>query len=93
MGFAGAGLYDSFLAEEPERRVLDYRGERLVWDKGYRDDLLRSIARIGLAVEAVLGAPQDIEGAVANGQFNVVQTRPQVGLGHAGSGTEAAHGS
>jgi alpha-glucan,water dikinase len=79
-GFAGAGLYDSFLAEEPQRRLLDYRTEKLVWDTGFRDDLLRSIARIGLEVERVLGSPQDIEGAVTGGKFYVVQTRPQVGL-------------
>jgi alpha-glucan,water dikinase len=78
--YAGAGLYDSVLAEEPEQRLVDYRGERLVWDPGFREDLLRSIARIGLEVEKVLGTPQDIEGAVAEGQFHVVQTRPQVGL-------------
>jgi alpha-glucan,water dikinase len=80
-GFAGAGLYDSFLAEEPERRLLDYTRERLVWDRGFRDDLLRSIARLGLEVEQVLGAPQDIEGAVAGGRYYIVQARSQVGLG------------
>ena len=79
--FAGAGLYDSFLAEEPEPRVLDYRGEKLVWDAKFRDELLRSIARIGLEVERLLGSAQDIEGAIAGGAFHVVQTRPQVGLG------------
>ncbi len=79
-GFAGAGLYDSFLAEEPQQRILDYSQERLVWDSGWRDDLLRTIARIGLEVEKLLGAPQDIEGAVAGGQYYVVQARPQVGL-------------
>jgi alpha-glucan,water dikinase len=79
-GFAGAGLYDSFLAEEPERRLLDYREEKLVWDPTFRDDLLRSIARIGVEVEQLLGSAQDIEGAVAGGEFHVVQTRPQVGL-------------
>ncbi len=78
--FAGAGLYDSVLAEEPEARLLDYRNERLVWDANFREGLLRAIARIGLEVEKVLGTPQDIEGAVAGGQFYVVQTRPQVGL-------------
>jgi alpha-glucan, water dikinase len=78
--FAGAGLYDSFLAEEPEHRLLDYRGEKLVWDQHFRDELLRSIARVGLEVERILGSPQDIEGAVTGGQFYVVQTRPQVGL-------------
>jgi len=80
-GFAGAGLYDSYLAEDPEQRSLDYTHERLVWDAGFRDALLRTIARIGLEVEKVLGSPQDIEGAVAGGQFYVVQARPQVGLG------------
>jgi alpha-glucan,water dikinase len=80
-GFAGAGLYDSFFAEQPERRLLDYMRERMVWDRGFRDDLLRSIACLGLEVERVLGAPQDIEGAVAGGRFYIVQTRPQVGLG------------
>jgi alpha-glucan,water dikinase len=80
-GFAGAGLYDSFLAEEPERRTLDYTDERLVWDEGFRNDLLRTVARVGLEVEHVLGSAQDIEGAVTGGQFYVVQTRPQVGLG------------
>jgi len=79
-GFAGAGLYDSFLAEEPEHRLLDYRGEKLVWDQDFRDELLRSIARAGIAVEGILGSPQDIEGAVVGGQLHIVQTRPQVGL-------------
>jgi alpha-glucan,water dikinase len=79
-GFAGAGLYDSFLAEEPVRRPLDYSSEPLVQDVDFRNDQLHSITRIGLAVEKALGAPQDIEGAVSGGRFSVVQTRPQVGL-------------
>jgi alpha-glucan,water dikinase len=79
-GFAGAGLYDSFLADEPEHRLLDYRGEKLVWDVNFREELLRSIARIGVEVERLLGSAQDIEGAVACGRFHIVQTRPQVGL-------------
>ena len=79
-GFAGAGLYDSFLADEPERRLLDYRGEKLVWDESFRLETLRSIARAGLEVERLLGSAQDIEGAIAGGRLYVVQTRPQVGL-------------
>lgn len=79
-GFAGAGLYDSFLAEEPKQRALDYSKERLLWDRTFRDGLLRAIARIGLEVERLLGSPQDIEGAVAGERYYVVQTRPQVGL-------------
>jgi alpha-glucan, water dikinase len=79
-GFAGAGLYDNFLAEEPEHRLLDYRGEKLVWDAAFRDELLRNVARVGVEVERLLGSPQDIEGAVSRSRFFVVQTRPQVGL-------------
>src|SRR5208337_1451882 len=78
--FAGAGLYDSYLAEEPQHRLLDYTGERLVWDGRFRDEMLRSIARVGLEIEKALGSAQDIEGAVAGGQYYTVQTRPQVGL-------------
>ena len=82
-GFAGAGLYDSYLAEEPEQRILDYTHERLVWDAPFQGGLLRAIARIGIEVERLLGAPQDIEGAVAGDRYFIVQTRPQVGLGRA----------
>lgn len=78
--FAGAGLYDSYLAEEPAHRTLDYTNEKLVWDPKFRDELLRSVARIGLEVEKVLGSAQDVEGAVTGGQYYAVQTRAQVGL-------------
>ncbi|MFO0926218.1 MAG: PEP/pyruvate-binding domain-containing protein [Gemmataceae bacterium] len=79
-GFAGAGLYDSFPAMDPEHRVIDYLNNPLIRDGAFRDQLLRSIARVGLEVEAAQGSPQDVEGAVAGGRFYVVQTRPQVGL-------------
>jgi len=79
-GFAGAGLYDSVLLEEPRPVALDYSQEPLVWDEVFRRNLLANIARIGLEVERVCGSPQDIEGAVAQGHFHLVQTRPQVGL-------------
>jgi alpha-glucan,water dikinase len=79
-GFAGAGLYDSFLAEEPQHRALDYTREPLVLHVAFRSEMLRCIARVGLEVEKVIGSPQDIEGAVTGGHVYVVQTRPQVGL-------------
>lgn len=79
--FAGAGLYDSYLAEEPTQRILDYTRERLVWDTGFQGEMLRSIACVGLEVERLLGSPQDVEGAVAGDRYFIVQTRPQVGLG------------
>jgi alpha-glucan, water dikinase len=79
-GFAGAGLYDSILLPSPRRQELDYSNEPLVWDEGFRNDLLTAIGRLSLDIEKTLGSPQDIEGAVAKGEYYVVQARPQVGL-------------
>ena len=78
--FAGAGLYDSYLVEEPEKRLLDYTDEPLVQDETFRQHMMHEIAQIGVVVEEACGSPQDIEGAVEKGDFYVVQTRPQVGL-------------
>ena len=78
--YAGAGLYDSFLAEPPQQRLLDYTDDPLVWDRDFREEMLRNIARIGLEVEQACGSAQDIEGALQQGDYFVVQTRAQVGL-------------
>jgi alpha-glucan,water dikinase len=78
-GFAGAGLYDSVLLDEPRQAAVDYTEEPLVWDEPFRRGLMTAVARIGLEVERSCGAAQDIEGAVAQDQYYVVQTRPQVG--------------
>lgn len=79
-GFAGAGLYDSYLAQGEEARLLDYAEMPLLRDSNFRGELIRKIARLALEVERVCGAPQDIEGAIENNEFYVVQNRPQVGL-------------
>lgn len=79
-GYAGAGLYDSVLLEEPHEVTLDYAGAALVWDTKHRNEVLSRIARIGEVVEEAFRSPQDIEGAFSNGRYAVVQTRPQVGL-------------
>ena len=79
-GYAGAGLYDSVLLKAPRQVDLDYTQQPLVWDELFRQNLIATIARIGLEVERTSGSPQDIEGAVAAGNYYVVQTRPQVGL-------------
>ena len=78
--YAGAGLYDSFLADPPQQQLLDYTNDPLVWDQEFRENMLRNIARIGLEVEEACGSAQDIEGAVQQGDYFVVQTRTQVGL-------------
>ncbi|MGO9014085.1 MAG: phosphohistidine-like domain-containing protein [Dissulfurispiraceae bacterium] len=81
-GFAGAGLYDSFMLPQPVKVNLNYTEEALVWDENFRNKFLINIAAIGASVEKVLGGPQDIEGAYTNGQYYVVQSRPQAGLEH-----------
>jgi alpha-glucan,water dikinase len=81
-GFAGAGLYDSVLLPAPEAALVDYSGERLVWDEPFRRQSLERLAEIGLAVETALGAPQDIEGVLSKDKWFIVQTRPQMGLSH-----------
>jgi len=77
-GYAGAGLYDSVPAREPQLALVDYSQLPLVWDDAFRQTLLQRIADAGLAVESALGAPQDIEGCVLDGEVYLVQTRPQV---------------
>jgi len=79
-GYAGAGLYDSVLLKPPRQVDLDYTHQPLVWEESFRQNLLATIARIGLEVERAAGSPQDSEGAVVGNDYYVVQTRPQVGL-------------
>ena len=76
--YAGAGLYDSIHLELPEEVSLKYSEEPLIWNKEFRKELMTAITELGIAVEKATGSPQDIEGAYANGQYYVVQTRPQV---------------
>lgn len=78
-GFAGAGLHDSIPISENEAVDLDYSTERLMMDDEFREFLMRSIAKIGVEVEEIMGGtPQDIEGCFKDGEFYVVQSRPQV---------------
>jgi alpha-glucan, water dikinase len=79
-GYAGAGLYDSLLLRAPRPVDLDYTQQLLLWEEPFRQNLIATLAQIGLAVERECGSPQDIEGAVAGSNYYVVQTRPQVGL-------------
>jgi alpha-glucan,water dikinase len=82
-GYAGAGLYDSYLLEPPREVRLDYAGEPLVRDPAFLRNLAAHLTRVGVTIENLFGAPQDIEGAFRNGCAHVVQTRPQVGFEHA----------
>lgn len=78
-GYAGAGLYDSVMLQPPRPVLLDYAKEPLIWDENFRRDLFRSISNLGVEVERLCGAPQDIEGAFSQGRCYLLQSRPQVG--------------
>jgi alpha-glucan,water dikinase len=78
--FAGAGLYDSFILPPPRKSPADYTEDALFWDDHFRKDFLIHLAEIGEAIEAVLGGPQDIEGAYCRGRYYAVQSRPQAGV-------------
>ncbi len=76
-GYAGAGLYDSVILGSTEEVVMDYSDEPLLWDEGFRMEILTLIARVGVVTEEAAGAPQDIEGSYVAGRCYMVQTRPQ----------------
>jgi len=79
-GYAGAGLYDSFMLPEPRKVILDYTEESLLWDRDFRERFMSDVGEIGRLIEEAFGEPQDIEGAFSSGKFFVVQSRPQVGV-------------
>ncbi|CAK0872577.1 unnamed protein product [Prorocentrum cordatum] len=78
-GYAGAGLYDSVIMDKSAQQPIDYSDEPLLTDARFREEVLRSVAAIGVSVEQAAGAAQDVEGVVdRQGAYFVVQTRPQV---------------
>jgi len=79
-GYAGAGLYESIMLDPPRSVILDYLTLPLLRDRGFRRAFLSAVVHLGVLVEEIMGAPQDIEGGFSGGLYYVVQTRPQVGV-------------
>ncbi len=77
-GYAGAGLYDSVMLDQPREVSLDYTRDPLTWDEDFKLELIESVTKIGVELEKSFGSPQDIEGVYLKGKYYVVQTRPQV---------------
>ena len=77
-GFAGAGLYDSVTVMPTEERVVHYGDVGIVWDAAERENLARRLTEVAAKVEEIMGAPQDIEGAIVGGEIVLLQTRAQV---------------
>lgn len=76
----GKDLHVDLAADEAKRRVLS-------------DDEAVELARLGLAVEAHYGSPQDTEWAIADGHQYLVQSRPITTLEAAGAETPALAGA
>lgn len=77
-GFAGAGLFDSYLQQEPVSKVVQYSRNR-VFEEGHRAWLIGRLKEVAMAVEGAFeGVAQDIEGVVVGDRVVVVQSRPQV---------------
>eukprot|EP00892_Ulva_mutabilis_P012087 jgi/Ulvmu1/9250/UM005_0350.1 len=77
-GFAGAGLYESVTTRATAVRAVNYAGEPLLWDDGFRAGLASRLAALAEAVETAAGAPQDIEGCVVGDEVFLLQSRAQV---------------
>lgn len=78
-GFAGAGLFDSYPMNEESTFRISYNQEKLVINEQFRSEFMRRIGEIGHHIEQIYDDfPQDIEGAYYQGEYYVVQTRPQV---------------
>ncbi|KAH9794982.1 alpha-glucan water dikinase 2 [Citrus sinensis] len=76
--YAGAGLYDSVIMNDPEKVVLDYSRDPMVGDKSFQTSVFSKIAETGKIIESLYGYPQDIEGVLKDGSIYVVQARPQM---------------
>jgi alpha-glucan,water dikinase len=72
-------LYESITMDPTEVRRVDYNDDPVTADPEFRRKLMADVAKVGAAIEAALGGPQDVEGVVdPDGHVYVVQTRPQV---------------
>jgi alpha-glucan,water dikinase len=77
-GFSGAGLFDSVPMVNDNEVEMAYHSDKLFNDKGFVDNAIKKVSSLGIGVEKLYGFPQDIEGVYYNGDFYIVQTRPQV---------------
>ena len=78
-GFSGAGLFDSVPMIEDREEEICYHKDKIFYDEGFRDYLIKRIGELGIGVENMYGGlAQDIEGVFYNNEFYIVQTRPQV---------------
>ena len=76
--FSGAGLFDSVPIDNDNEVEMSYFNDKIFCDKNFVDNMINKISNLGIEVEKLYGCEQDIEGVYYNGDFYIVQTRPQV---------------
>ena len=77
--FSGAGLFDSVPMIDDKIIYMKYFDDKLYIDDNFVNKIVNGICDIGINVEMLYnGKPQDIEGVYYNGEFYIVQSRPQV---------------
>ena len=77
--FSGAGLFDSVPMIDDKIIYMKYFDDKLYIDDNFVNKIVNGICDIGINVEMIYnGKPQDIEGVYYNGEFYIVQSRPQV---------------
>ncbi len=77
-GFSGAGLFDSVPMVDDKEIEMSYADNQLFHDKNFVNNIINKISLLGIGVEKLYNVEQDIEGVYYNGEFYIVQTRPQV---------------
>ena len=77
-GFSGAGLFDSVPMVNDKEIEMSYADNQLFHDKNFVNNIINKISLLGIGVEKLYNVEQDIEGVYYNGEFYIVQTRPQV---------------
>lgn len=73
-----AGLYESHTNVKTAHMCANYAEERLLWDGGFRDQLVQQLVVLAKQVESSAGVAQDIEGCVSEGNVYLLQARAQV---------------
>ena len=74
-GFAGAGLFDSFVMDEEREIRIAYSKDRLATDAKFRQSFMMNVGEIGEVIEAAYDdEAQDIEGCLSSedGHYYVV---------------------
>ena len=78
VGFAGAGLFDSYPTKPMVEVPAAYASENIARNMDFISEIAIKLLEVGQEVVNLYERAQDIEGCIKDGKYYVVQTRPQV---------------